>query len=59
MLIIDGFLENGVFIPNKPIVDVKGRQSATLTVSTNDYILITNNTNHYKNIKDLNIENWM
>jgi len=44
MLIIDGFLENGVFIPNKPIVDVKGRQSATLTVSTN---------------KDLNIENWM
>ena len=38
MLIIDGFLENGVFIPNKPIVDVKGRQSATLTVSNNDEI---------------------
>ena len=36
MLIVDGFLENGVFIPNKPLVDVKGRQSATLTVSTND-----------------------
>ena len=36
MLIVDGFLENGVFIPNKPLVDVKGRQSATLTVSIND-----------------------
>ncbi|MDR0501713.1 MAG: hypothetical protein LBH16_00175 [Treponema sp.] len=38
MLIIDGILENGVFIPNKPLVDIKGRQSATLTVSTNDEI---------------------
>ena len=38
MLIVDGFLENGVFIPNKPLFDVKGRQSATLTVSTNDEI---------------------
>ena len=38
MLIVDGFLENGVFIPNKPLADVKGRQSATLTVSTNDEI---------------------
>ena len=38
MLIVDGFLENGVFIPNKPIIDVKGRQSATLTISTNDEI---------------------
>jgi len=24
-----------------------------------DYILITNNTDHYKNIKDLKIENWI
>ena len=38
MLIVDGFLENGVFIPNKPLVDVKGRRNATLTVSTNDEI---------------------
>lgn len=38
MLIVDGFLENGVFIPNKPLVDIKGRQSATLTVSTSDEI---------------------
>jgi len=32
MLIIEGFLENGVFIPNKPLADVKGRQQATLTI---------------------------
>ena len=36
MLIVEGFLENGVFIPNKPIVDVTGRQSATLTVTANE-----------------------
>ena len=33
MLIVDGFLENGVFIPNKPLADIKGRQYATLTVT--------------------------
>ena len=38
MLVVDGFLENGVFIPNKPLVDVKGRQSATLTVTLNEEI---------------------
>ena len=32
MLIVDGFLENGVFIPNKPLADIKGRQYATLTI---------------------------
>ena len=36
MLIIEGFLENGVFIPNKPLVDIVGRQSATLTITAND-----------------------
>ena len=35
MLIVEGFLENGVFIPNKPLVDVKGRQHATLTIKEN------------------------
>ena len=25
----------------------------------NDYILITNNTKHFENIKDLKIENWV
>ena len=33
MLIVEGFLENGVFIPNKPLADVKGRQYATLTIT--------------------------
>jgi hypothetical protein len=33
MLIVEGFLENGVFIPNKPLADVKGRQYATLTIA--------------------------
>ena len=33
MLIVDGFLENGVFIPNKPLVGIKGRQYATLTIA--------------------------
>jgi hypothetical protein len=33
MLVVEGFFENGVFVPNKPLVDVKGRQSATLTIT--------------------------
>ncbi|MCL2722572.1 MAG: hypothetical protein FWD47_14675 [Treponema sp.] len=36
MLIVDGFLENGVFIPNKPLVNIKGRQNATLTITENE-----------------------
>ncbi|MDR2542290.1 MAG: hypothetical protein LBC80_02430 [Treponema sp.] len=33
MLIVEGFLENGVFIPNKPLANVQGRQHATLTIT--------------------------
>jgi hypothetical protein len=36
MLVVEGFLENGVFIPNKPLINVKGRQNATLTITENE-----------------------
>ena len=36
MLVIEGFLENGVFIPKKPLVDVKGRLNATLTITEDE-----------------------
>ena len=36
MLVVEGFLENGVFIPSKPLADVKGRQYATLTITENE-----------------------
>jgi len=32
MLIIDGFFENGVFVPERPLVNIKGRQKATLRI---------------------------
>ena len=32
MLIIDGFFENGVFVPEKPLTNIKGRQKATLSI---------------------------
>jgi len=35
MLVVEGFFENGVFVPDKPLVDVKGRQNATLTITEN------------------------
>ena len=38
MLTVEGFLENGVFIPNKPLVGIKGRQYATLTITGNEEI---------------------
>ena len=36
MLVVEGFLENGVFIPSKPLNYVKGRQHATLTITENE-----------------------
>jgi len=32
MLVVDGYFENGVFTPNRPVVNVNGRQEATLTI---------------------------
>lgn len=32
MLVVQGFFENGVFTPNEPVMSVKGRQEATLTI---------------------------
>ena len=32
MLIIEGFFENGVFVPEKPLVNIKGRQRAILSI---------------------------
>jgi predicted DNA-binding antitoxin AbrB/MazE fold protein len=32
MLIVDGFFENGVFVPEKPLTDIKGRQKAVLNI---------------------------
>jgi hypothetical protein len=36
MLVVEGFLENGVFIPQKPLVEIKGRLNATLTIIEDD-----------------------
>jgi len=36
MLVIDGFFENGVFVPEKPITAVKGRQRAVLNIENTD-----------------------
>jgi len=32
MLVIDGFFENGVFVPEKPLINIKGRQKAVLKI---------------------------
>jgi len=32
MLVIEGFLENGVFIPQEPLAAIKGRQRAVLNI---------------------------
>ena len=36
MLVVEGFFENGVFMPNKPLVDIKGRLNATLTITEDE-----------------------
>ena len=32
MLIVNGFFENGVFVPEKPLANIKGRQRAVLNI---------------------------
>jgi hypothetical protein len=32
MLVVNGFFENGVFIPEKPLANIKGRQRAVLNI---------------------------
>jgi predicted DNA-binding antitoxin AbrB/MazE fold protein len=34
MLIVDGFFENGVFVPKKPLTNITGRQKAVLNIDT-------------------------
>ena len=33
MLVINGFFENGVFVPEKPLANIKGRQRAVLSIN--------------------------
>jgi hypothetical protein len=32
MLVVNGFFENGVFVPEKPLTNIKGRQRAVLNI---------------------------
>jgi len=32
MLVVNGFIENGVFIPEQPLVGIEGRQRAVLRI---------------------------
>jgi hypothetical protein len=36
MLVVNGFFENGIFIPEKPLADIKGRQRAVLNIDETD-----------------------
>jgi len=45
MLIVDGFFENGVFVPEKPLTAITGRQRAVLNIDN------TNETDEEKRAK--------
>ena len=32
MLVVNGFFENGVFVPERPLANIKGRQRAVLSI---------------------------
>jgi len=36
MLVVNGFFENGVFVPEKPLATIKGRQRAVLNIEETD-----------------------
>ena len=36
MLVVDGYFENGVFVPEKPLTAITGRQRAVLNIDNTD-----------------------
>jgi len=36
MLAVNGFFENGVFVPERPLANIKGRQRAVLNIDETD-----------------------
>lgn len=36
MLVVNGFFENGVFVPDRPLASIKGRQRAVLNIDEID-----------------------
>ena len=36
MLVVNGFFENGVFVPDRPLANIKGRQRAVLNIEEMD-----------------------
>jgi hypothetical protein len=36
MLVVNGFFESGVFIPERPLADIQGRQKAVLHIAYED-----------------------
>jgi len=36
MLVVNGFFEDGVFVPEKPLANIKGRQRAVLNIDETD-----------------------
>jgi hypothetical protein len=36
MPVVNGFFENGAFVPDKPLADIKGRQRAVLNIDEMD-----------------------
>ena len=36
MLVVNGFFENGVFVPDRPLANIKGRQRAVLNIEDMD-----------------------
>jgi len=36
MLVVSGFFENGVFVPDRPIANIKGKQRAVLNIEEMD-----------------------
>jgi len=36
MLVVSGFFENGVFVPDRPLANIKGKQRAVLNIEESD-----------------------
>jgi len=36
MLVVSGFFENGVFVPDRPLANIKGKQRAVLNIEEMD-----------------------
>jgi len=58
VLVVNGFFENGVFVPEKPLTNIMGRQKAVLTIDESGKDESQKHLNNSPPVTMAKIEEW-